>query len=260
MTDIPSLPESDVRSIVRLIAEIHSVPGDRLAKKRALMGGLCGLIDANRWFWGLGVQPDPASAPAYVCLEHGGFTPETYAAYIQAYEHPAMNEIQAKFGAEIAKRQTHLTRHRRQLDPDDSYERGGAYPLWQKADINGVIMSFRPMDQTSFSVVALYRRVSAPIFSDRDNRVAHIVLTGVPYLHEQGWPEDRAASLPLLSPRQRMVLSCLIQGFTRGQIAEHLEISQHTVNEYVKAVFAHFGVHSQPALIARFRSGDGGDG
>ncbi len=51
----------------------------------------------------------------------------------------------------------------------------------------------------------------------------------------------------------------LLQGYTRARIAEHLGLSPATVNGYVKEVFRHLGVHSQPELIARFRSGDGGD-
>ncbi len=169
-----------------------------------------------------------------------------------------MTEIQARFGVEIARRQAHLTRHRRQLDPGDTYQRTAAYPLWQKAGINGVILSFRPMAAASFSAIGLYRRLSAPLFSERDNLVAHIVLTGIPWLHAQGWPEDHDMHVPSLSPRQRMTLNLLIQGYTRQQIAKHLEISPHTANEYAKAVYRHFGIHSQAALIARFRHGDGG--
>ncbi len=62
-----SLEESDVRAIVRLIADVHDIPGDHVAKKQALMAGLRDLIDADRWFWGLGFQPDSGRAPAYVC-------------------------------------------------------------------------------------------------------------------------------------------------------------------------------------------------
>lgn len=259
MTTSPSLSETDVRAVVRLIAHVHSSETAHLEKKKQLMDGLCQLINADQWFWGLGVQPDPAEAPSHAGLQHGGFTHETLTAFFQAYEHPAMTDIQARFCSEVTRMQTHITRHRRQLDPDDSYQRTAAFPLWQKANINGVIMSFRPMSSTSFSSIGLYRRLDAPIFSDRDNRLAHIVLTGVPWLHSQGWPGNAEARLPSMSPRERLCMSCLIQGFTRKQIAGHLEISLHTVNDYVKAVFTHFGVHSQAELIARFRHGDGAD-
>ena len=38
-----------------------------------------------------------------------------------------------------------------------------------------------------------------------------------------------------------------------------LAISELTVNEHVKRVYRHFGVHSQSQLVSRFLRGDGGD-
>jgi len=254
-----ALEEPDVRAVVRLLGEVSSTPGDHPEKKRQLMEGLCQLIDADSLFWGLGVQASLEEAPVYLGLLAGGFNDETYAAFFQAAAHPEMVPIQARFADEIARRKTHLTRHRGQLDPGDSYKKTAAYPLWKQANINGVIMSFRPMGPTSFSVVTLYRRLDGPVFSDRDNLIAHVILSGVPWLHAAGWPEEQGASIQRLSPRQRLAMNLLLQGQTRSKIADHLEISIHTANEHVKAVFAHFGVHSQAELIGRFRSGDGGD-
>lgn len=259
MMDGELLSECDVRAVVRLVADLHGCDGSLEERKRKLMGGLCALIDADLWVWAVGAQTDPAVVPAYLCLDHGGFTVETFASYVQAIGHPAMNDIQARFMAEAVARGTHLTRHRRQLDPDDSYQRTDAFRLWKGAGINGVIMSFRPLSPGVFSGLGIYRRLSAPIFTDRENRIAHITLAGVPWLHEHAPVKDHGDRLTLLSPRQRIILTCLVQGFTRRQIAEHMALSLHTVNDYVKGVFAQFGVHSQPALIARFRTGDGGD-
>lgn len=258
MNDPLALHEADMKAIVRLLGEVISAEGDHGSKKCLLMEGLCRLIDADSWYWGLGYHEDSAKNPAYVGMYHGGFTDETYAAINQAAAHPAMTSIQARFAKESATRNQHLTRHRRQLDPDDSYEKTTAFPLWRKANINGVILSFKPMAKHSFSCIGIYRRASAPLFSDRENRIAHIVLSGLPWLHAQGWPENQG-DIPKLSPRQRVTLTLLLQGFSRARIAEHLEISTHTANEYVKAVFNHFGVHSQAALIAWWRTGDGGD-
>lgn len=258
MTDTLALDESDARAIVRLLGEVASAPGAHAEKKRLVMDGLSRLIDADSWWWGLAVQPDCAKTPCYVCIDQNGFSPAQFASFHQASDHPEMTGIQSRFASECARRSTHLTRHRRQLDPDDSYQRTAAFPLWQAANVNGVIISFRPMGGASFSVVGLYRRLGAPLFSERDNRIAHIILTSIPWLHAQSWPEDRGVDVPKLSPRQRITMNLLIQGFTRAQIAEHLKISVHTANEYVKTVFKHFGVHSQAALIGWFKHGDGG--
>ncbi len=41
------LGEDDVRSMIRLVAEVAALEGEHAAKKRYLMDGLCVLIDAD---------------------------------------------------------------------------------------------------------------------------------------------------------------------------------------------------------------------
>lgn len=253
------LGESDSRGIVRLLGEVCAHPGDHAAKKRHLMDGLCRLIDADRWAWGLAAQMEPGKPSVHISLLHGGFSEEAYAAFTVAYNHPEMTAIHAGFAKELAERRCHLTRLRQQMDPEDNYRKTAAYPFWEKADIEGIIMGLRPLDATTFSIIGIYRRRGAPLFNERENRIAHILLSEVPVLHTQGWPDDHGGTLPALPARKRTVMALLVQGYTRGGISTHLGLSPHTVNDHAKAIYKHFGVHSQAELIARFRSGDGGD-
>ncbi|OJW19966.1 MAG: hypothetical protein BGO49_10610 [Planctomycetales bacterium 71-10] len=55
-----------------------------------------------------------------------------------------------------------------------------------------------------------------------------------------------------LAPRARQVLRCLLEGDGDKQIAARLELSRHTVNFYVRRIFAHFGVESRSELMARW--------
>jgi DNA-binding CsgD family transcriptional regulator len=61
--------------------------------------------------------------------------------------------------------------------------------------------------------------------------------------------EPSPADLP---PRVRQVLGCVLEGDGDKQIACRLGIRPHTVNQYLKAIFAHFGVRSRPELMARW--------
>lgn len=255
----PLLEAADARAIVRLLGEAAAHPGDLVAKKRHLMNGISGLIGADRWAWGLAAQMEPGKPSVHISLLHGGFTEETYAAFTQAYNHPDMTLVHAGFANELAEKRCHLTRLRQQMDPEESYKKSGAYPFWQASDIEGIIMSLRPLDATTFSIIGIYRRLGAPLFTLRENRIAHILLSEVPALHTQGWPDDHGLLLRDLSIRQRTTLALLVQGYTRQKVADHFRISLHTVNEYVKAIFRHYAVHSQAELIAHFRRGDGGD-
>jgi DNA-binding CsgD family transcriptional regulator len=61
--------------------------------------------------------------------------------------------------------------------------------------------------------------------------------------------EPSPAALP---PRVRQVLLCILEGDGDKQIAARLRISVHTVNQYVKLIFRHFGVQSRAELMARW--------
>jgi DNA-binding CsgD family transcriptional regulator len=54
-----------------------------------------------------------------------------------------------------------------------------------------------------------------------------------------------------LSPRERQVLEQLVTGADSPTIAERLVISEHTVNDHVKAILAKTGVSTRPRLLAR---------
>jgi DNA-binding NarL/FixJ family response regulator len=55
-----------------------------------------------------------------------------------------------------------------------------------------------------------------------------------------------------LPPRVRQVLACLLEGDGDKQVAGRLGLSIHTVNEYTKRIFRHFGVQSRAQLMARW--------
>jgi len=73
----------------------------------------------------------------------------------------------------------------------------------------------------------------------------HPAATRVPLEH----PE-----LQGLSPREMEILTQLLSAHRVPQIAEALHISQHTVRNHLKSIFAKVGVSSQAALIRMVRS------
>lgn len=74
-------------------------------------------------------------------------------------------------------------------------------------------------------------------FTPRECRIAHGLLTEVPWLHAMGWPEDKCAEIAKFSPRIWLVHEMLLQGFSRREIARHLDLSPETVIGYVKEIF-----------------------
>lgn len=55
-----------------------------------------------------------------------------------------------------------------------------------------------------------------------------------------------------LTPRQRQVVELLLAGISEKQVAHELQISRHTVNDHIKAIYQRLGVNSRGELMARF--------
>lgn len=244
--------ESDARAMVRLLAETVAAEGNHAAKKKFLMDGLCDLIGGDRWVWTLACDIKPGGQQTCVGFLRDGFNEEQFANYLQALEHPEMGEVVRPFYQAVAENKAPVTMPRHEIDPRGAAYHNAASKFWEAADIGSLIMSAHPLDATSMSGIGIYRKKAAPDFSDREVKMAHIILTEVPWLHAMGWPEDRGAKVPDLAPRQRVVLNLLLDGRDRKTIADHLKISENTVSGYIKEVYRHFGVNSQVSLIRKF--------
>jgi DNA-binding CsgD family transcriptional regulator len=253
------IDEEKVREMVRLLGEVVSAPGGHGEKKRVLMEGLCKLISADAWLWTLSCRQEPSQPQVYVSFQYGGFSEQDFVKVVEASEHPEMIEIASKFFLELQKERTHLTRMRFQITDKDEFLRSGANEAWKAANVGPVILSLRPLDERSASTIALYRHYDREDFSPYDSRIAHIMLSEVPWLHEQGWPEDRGVNVPTLARRQRLALNLLLLGRSRKQIADEMRISLNTVQGYIKDVYRFFAVNSHAELMRRFLVGNGKD-
>ena len=133
------------------------------------------------------------------------------------------------------------------------------FKLWQAANIGPAILSCRSTADGQVSMLAFYRSADRAFFTERDSRVSHIVLSESPSLYENISPASLNGEVRALSSRLREVLNCLIQVFSRKEIANLLGLSVHTVSDYISTIYKRFKVHSHADLIRRFFTGDGGD-
>ena len=254
-----TLPETDVRDMVRLVGEVVASRKDHASMKRLLMDGLCRMIEADAWIWMLGRQVQPGEQPIYLSMAHGGFSGERYGRLLEAAAHPDMARLSEAMIRDMLTKGSHVTRRRQQLADEAEFINTGVSERLCAADIGPFILALRPIADRSVSTMGLYRSMDRPAFTERDTKIAHIVLSEVPWLHEEGWPEDRGATVPGLTPRLLLVLNLLLDGRSRKAIAAALALTENTVATYQKAIYRHFEVNSQAALMHRFRQGDGGD-
>jgi DNA-binding NarL/FixJ family response regulator len=253
-----SLAETDVRQIVRLLGDVISAPGEIQDKRRMLMDGLCRMIDTTAWVWCM-AEFDPDKPPSFIGLIHSGFDEERFTRYLEAMNHPAMQAVTRPSSVELVAKGIHLTRTRRQIDPNFLLENSPAAPFWKKANIGSLMISQRPMPGGGVSGIGIYRELGQPEFTEREAKIAHIVLSEIPWLHFHAFPDKPSQEITKLYPRHRTVLNLLCEGWSRKKIADHLGLSVNTVHGYAKVIFKHFGVHSQSELVTRLTKGDGGD-
>ncbi len=123
--DSPTLSEKDVRKIGRLLGAVVAVRGDIHQKRRLLMDELCAMIDATAWVWAMS-EFHPDKPPSSIDLEHGGFTGERFARYLDAINHPAMEPVTRPSSHKLQARGVHLTRTRFQMDPNGQLEKSAA--------------------------------------------------------------------------------------------------------------------------------------
>lgn len=246
--------DSDIRAIIRLLGDVAFSEEDFEGRKAMLMGGLVELIGADYWGWGLATELQPGKLPVFTSITHGGFSDNGFSKFLVAFEHPDMADITEPLIVEIMETGEHITRSSSDFDPDFRLAQSPALRLWEEADVGPTILSFRPLERGCLSVIGLYRKFVSPPFNSRETKIAHLLLTEVPWLHLQGWPWEAAAEVPKLARQPRLVLNLMLEGLSRKEIAERMDLSSHTVNDYAKTVFKSFGVQSQTMLMAKFRS------
>lgn len=247
--------------MVRLLADVAILEADHVAKKRRLMDGLCELVEADGWLWTMTRVDLTRDAPMSLGILHGGLTDQQVAGWIEMNHdlaHPPPEHV--PLGQEV-RRGHHFTRSRNQVVDDPTWY---SHPTVKRCrlqrGIDHSLHSIYPLDEQGvISGVGLYRRCGRPPFTPRQRRIAHIILGEVDWLHYADLPNDRGSTVSALSPRQRVVLVHLLEGRTGKEISQLLHISPHTVHDHRKAIYRHFDVSSQIALIRRFKSGDGRD-
>ncbi len=106
-----------------------------------------------------------------------------------------------------------------------------------------------PDDQSG---IILARNLGRPDFRPRDRTLVAFVHRELARLIGPRLARFADPSPADLTPRVRQVLSCLLEGDGDKQVAARLGLSPHTVNEYAKVIFRHFGVQSRAELLARW--------
>ncbi len=260
MDSSQGLAEEDIREIVRLLSDIAIMEGGLADKKHALMSGLQKLINADGWLWSVTKVDVKTRTPISVGLMHSGLNEEQLTGWLEASQSSCPPPEDAPM-FELTRTRKHFTRTRQQVVSDDHwYSHPAVIRHRLRQGIEHFLYSVYPLDieEDFFSAIGIFRFCGREPFSDRESRIAHILLSEVEWLHYAEVPSESGRKVPQLTPRQRVVLIMLIEAHDKDDIARLLHISPHTVKDHIKAIYEHFQVTSQLELIRRFRFGDSG--
>lgn len=235
------LDEADVRRMVRLLGQVIATPGGISEKRRVLMNGLCEIVCAPTWVWRQSNLHNKSTAE----IENGVWSEKNAARPRES------GNSRERVVPEIVSCPEVQESHR-------SIELS---PTFAEGQLDGSkggpkLTSVQFTSDHAASTIEICRNFGQPAFTEGETRIARLILDGVPWLHLQMLPHSQ--TFPQLSPRQREVLELLCDGWSRKQIAGHLDLSINTVYGYTKAIFQRFKIHSQAELIARFTQAAGG--
>ena len=254
MEDTSLLTETDVRAVVRLLGETCTLDGSLNEKKHFLMAGLGGLIDTQAWAWVHAVEMVPGQLPVYTAFICGGFSEEVLGRFIQIQTHPDMARLSTSLSHALQGRTRPLTRTLQELMPIEEFYTAEVAEEWRACGIYPRVLYFHPLADGTLSGIAIYRNCSKPILTPREAKIAHVILSSVPWLHAaQGAAGERTTQVPNLPVRERLVLELLLQGYSRKAIASTMGISINTVAGYAKNIYRFFGVASHGELSQLFR-------
>jgi DNA-binding CsgD family transcriptional regulator len=252
------LSEQDIRAIVRLLGEVAAIQTGHIDQKRYLLNGIPNLVDGDVWVWNQGFSGSLDRPPAVIqLLDEGWRSPEQRNWFYRAisdetHVHAGHAGLVAMLGDTVR----HLTANKQQIVSDQQFVTSENYQrLYRHTGLSAFIISFYPVSTVGhFSGIGVHRVQGKPDFTERDRRILHLITSEIDWLHRAGVPESGAPSAIPLTQRQRQVLFFLLAGDSIKQVAAKLEISAHTVNDYVKLIHKHYNVSSRGELLSKFLS------
>jgi DNA-binding CsgD family transcriptional regulator len=256
-----SLRLADVRALLELLAEVRALGATPAAWRAHLASELSRLCGA-RAVVSSELLPRPASSPAQRDAATSGSCQAAVQTSVVAYSGVGEGEVGGFFDDVIwydhARDHTlndllplygtTFVRSRSDLASDRNWYRSPlANERFRKHDCDDFILAMCAVPGVgAICSLELFRPWGAARFSEREQALVQLIQ------HELS--RDFRASVqgaPRLSRRQSQVLELLRRGLGEKQVAAELDVSTHTVHDYVKALYRAHRVASRAELLAK---------
>jgi DNA-binding CsgD family transcriptional regulator len=256
MSRSSALRLSDLRSIYQLVGECRELGDDPVLWRRHLLAGLSPLTGGE-----FGVSAEVGDGRQRSRYDLGtvdigadnGFERDFWLQSLtefgkDAFFNPLINTY-------FDRSESGVVRPRAEFVPDEEW-----YPSFYYQGVHCTLgadhslLSLRPIPGTPDDHCGLYllRHIGARDFNRRECAIASEAMAAVAPLVGGALARFGEPSPSDLPHRARQVLRCLLEGDGDKQVAARLGLSRHTVNQYAKVIFAHFGAQSRGELLARW--------
>lgn len=241
----------DIQSVWRLLGECRELGTDNQAWPQHFVEGMCRLLRSQ-----IGICHETVLAP-------NGFM-ETLGYADAGWATAADRELFLRLIRNQDQRDPILLRivgvllktetiRREEAVPDADYYRSSLYQDYMRPiRLDPIVSCGKFTPGGAFHFGCFQRSLGDRPFGDRESallRVAHEELVPLIGTTLASVHEPRLADL---SPRQRQVLACLLEGDGEKHVAARLGIGVATVHTYVKALYRHFRVAGRAELLAWF--------
>jgi DNA-binding CsgD family transcriptional regulator len=260
MADPTALSHAEAVQLLRLVGECRELGDDASLWRAHFLAGLGKLLgcDAGGCAEVLGYLGGPLSSPGVVLhgFDHGGLSPQGWRVI---WSWAGLDIDPSESGNEI--RRTYRESRqgfallRQEMMSDHDWDRSNDYQQVMRAfGAQEVMHSCQPLgDAPGWCDGVTWLRASGSLpFSEKERRLAelaHFEITRLIGTALSRFEDPQPSDLP---PRVRQVLRCFLEGDTEKDAAVRLGISTHTVNDYTKRIYRHFGVTSRVELLARW--------
>lgn len=249
-----SLEFHDIERILTLLNE-STDPSSNLTmadRRRLLIAGVAKLVDADVYIWSCTcLNHETPGDYMTTCVVDGGWLSEVeQGAVYEVLIDPDFNKrgLRRLYDMMVSRQRVTLG-HDEVFEPEDFDH---FMSIWKRTGFEYLLLTLYPLNDNFSSNLGLHRRQGKPDFTARERTIVQTVFSQVEWLHQYGVNEDAREVTLALPPRERQTLIYLLSGCTHKSIATRMNISQHTVNDYVKQIHKRFNVNSRAELQAYF--------
>lgn len=250
---------TDVRAVFQLVGECRELGDDPFVWRRHLLAEAARLLGAAVMieYDGISLNPFRLDGISEWGWETSGFDRASFVRLHEEYARlgPEFNPmVPAYFAKHDAGRGPCLSRS--DVLPDSQWYRSRYYQDWHVGmGVDALMYCMLPLPASGNrlkNLLVFVRPLRERDFTSRHRSIVRELYKQVTALIGGPLAGYHEPSPSTLWPRVRQTLQCLLEGDSDKQIAAHLGLSRYTVNQYTKAIFAHFGVGGRAELLARW--------